>query len=243
MDLESRAPRQLRSITALVAALVVHVTLALASPGGGVADLPVASAGLVWMEGTAVGQGCNAEVATSAVPTSPASRPTRRGRTRANGATPRREHGGLPATTSGESSGGPSAGLPSTGIATTAGTAADHATPASHDGQALAAATASAPIVSAHGPALRPAGSSCSADFPARARVDHGEVQVIVDVDAAGHAHVRSVLLEHPHGQGFGSAARSCAEHLHFDPAIDVRGAPVSGHAKLRLRFDRLSPG
>jgi TonB family protein len=95
--------------------------------------------------------------------------------------------------------------------------------------------------VAAHGPALLPAGSSCAADFPARAHADHGEVHVLVDVDAGGHAHVSSVLLEHPHGQGFGSAARSCAEHLRFDPAIDPRGAPVPGHAKLRLRFDRVS--
>jgi outer membrane biosynthesis protein TonB len=96
-------------------------------------------------------------------------------------------------------------------------------------------------MVTAHGPALLPAGSSCAADFPYRARADHGEVQVMVDVDAGGHAHVTNIMVERPYGQGFAAAARSCAQHLRFDPAVDQTGARVAGGAKLRLRFDRRS--
>lgn len=93
----------------------------------------------------------------------------------------------------------------------------------------------------AHGPGLLVTGRPCAGFFPRRARANHGEVQLSVDVDAEGHAHPSAILLEEPRGQGFGPAARDCAEHLRFRPAVDEHGRPVPGQAKLKLSFDRAS--
>lgn len=89
-----------------------------------------------------------------------------------------------------------------------------------------------------HGPILR-AATGCAGYFPADARAGHGEVEIDVTVDARGHARASQVLNEQPWGQGFGVAARGCVRTLSFAPAVDRSGAAISGHAKLRLRFDR----
>ncbi|HEX6242349.1 MAG TPA: hypothetical protein VFZ61_15665, partial [Polyangiales bacterium] len=89
------------------------------------------------------------------------------------------------------------------------------------------------------GPALLALDNPCGTFFPAGARADLGEVQIDVEVDATGHAHASSVLLELPLGQGFANAAHACARQLHFTPALGQNGAPTAGHAKLKLRFKR----
>jgi len=91
----------------------------------------------------------------------------------------------------------------------------------------------------AHGPALRVTGSPCAGFFPALAGTDRGEVRIQVEVDAAGRPRASTVLAEHPHKAGFGSAARACAGRLHFSPAVDASGAPIVGHTKLKLQFNR----
>ena len=88
-------------------------------------------------------------------------------------------------------------------------------------------------------PALLAAGDLCAPFFPDRAEADRGEVQIEVEVDAGGHAHASAVLIEAPLNQGFASAARECARRLRFAPAMSESGAPVIGHAKLKLRFKR----
>jgi hypothetical protein len=89
------------------------------------------------------------------------------------------------------------------------------------------------------GPALLAAGDLCASYFPAHAHVDRGEVQIDVEVDASGRAHASAVMVEAPLGQGFAGAARECARWLRFAPALSQLGAPVAGHAKLKLRFKR----
>jgi hypothetical protein len=91
----------------------------------------------------------------------------------------------------------------------------------------------------ARGPGLLARGDICSRYFPSHAHANLGRVQISVQVDAAGHARASRVLLESPLGNEFGSAARACAAALRFVPAIDRRGAPVAGEAKLELRFRR----
>jgi hypothetical protein len=91
-------------------------------------------------------------------------------------------------------------------------------------------------------PGLLAQRNPCSGYFPVRANADHGQVQLSVHVDAAGHARADRLLLESPRGQGFGQAARACASALHFAPAVDAHGMPVKGVAKLELRFDRSLP-
>jgi hypothetical protein len=91
----------------------------------------------------------------------------------------------------------------------------------------------------AHGPGLIARGSPCFRFFPAQARVLAGEVQIEVNVDAAGHSHASRILVESPRGQGFASAASACARQLTFAPAADAAGLPVAGRAKLLLKFRR----
>jgi TonB family protein len=93
----------------------------------------------------------------------------------------------------------------------------------------------------ARGPGLVAIGSPCSSFFPADADDDQGEVQIDVSVDAEGHTRASNVLIEAPRGQGFGNAARACVRRLHFAPARAAGGAPVAGHATLKLRFKRHS--
>jgi hypothetical protein len=92
-----------------------------------------------------------------------------------------------------------------------------------------------------HGPGLVTLGSPCASYFPADAHDDQGEVQIDVSVDAAGHTHASTVLAEQPRGQGFGNAAQACVRQLRFAPARAESGAPVAGHATLKLRFRRHS--
>jgi hypothetical protein len=90
-----------------------------------------------------------------------------------------------------------------------------------------------------HGPALLALSNPCTGYFPEDAHVDQGEVQLDVTVDASGHTHASAVLAEQPRGQGFASAAHDCARRLQFAPAVSERGAPMAGHARLKLRFKR----
>ena len=91
----------------------------------------------------------------------------------------------------------------------------------------------------AHGPGLIARSVPCKGYFPAQARADEGEVRIEVTVDERGHTRATTVLAEMPKGNGFGVAASACANHLHFDPAIDNSGSRVAGRAKLLLRFRR----
>ena len=61
----------------------------------------------------------------------------------------------------------------------------------------------------------------------------------MMDVDPRGSPHSTQVLFELPIGQGFEGAARACASHFHFAPALDLHGHPVGGHARIALRFER----
>lgn len=79
----------------------------------------------------------------------------------------------------------------------------------------------------------------CAGFFPGTAEASRGQVQLSVDVDAQGRPHPTQTLLELPRGQGFESAAKACAAHLHFAPALDAQGHPVSARARIALRFER----
>lgn len=112
---------------------------------------------------------------------------------------------------------------------------------AGDDGGAASSGQGSGRAGNAHGPGLLAYGNPCAGFFPSDARADHGEVQLSVDVDTEGHPRASTVVIERPRGEGFGSAARACAQRLHFVPAVDQAGAPMRSHTKLRLRFDRRS--
>jgi hypothetical protein len=71
------------------------------------------------------------------------------------------------------------------------------------------------------------------------AEAKRGQVQLSVHVDAQGHPHPTQTLLELPRGQGFENAAKACAAHLHFAPALDAQGRPVNASARIALRFER----
>ena len=79
----------------------------------------------------------------------------------------------------------------------------------------------------------------CAGYFPGAAAAKRGQVQLAIDVDAEGHARAREILLESPRGQGFEGAAKACALQLHFAPALDAYGHPVSGRARIALRFEK----
>lgn len=106
------------------------------------------------------------------------------------------------------------------------------------DGLGLLSGAASGALV-ARAPRLLALHDPCAGYFPQRATIDHGVVQIDVEVDEAGRPQVNELLQELPRGQGFGDAARACAAHLRFVPALDGAGTPSRGHAKLELRFDR----
>jgi TonB family protein len=89
----------------------------------------------------------------------------------------------------------------------------------------------------AHPPRLIARGDPCRGYFPTKSRAHRGEVMVDVDVDDHGRPREVHVLVEQPTAEGFGDAAMACARRLQFTPAADGHGAPVAGHAKLRLRF------
>lgn len=88
-------------------------------------------------------------------------------------------------------------------------------------------------------PGLIAFGDPCAGYFPAGAAGERGVVQVVVRVDAHGHARAERVLLEAPRDEGFAAAARACAARLRFTPALDARGVAVPGQAKLELHFRR----
>jgi outer membrane biosynthesis protein TonB len=89
------------------------------------------------------------------------------------------------------------------------------------------------------GPRLLASHDPCAGFFPGTAEASRGQVQLSVDVDAQGHPHPTHTLLELPRGQGFESAAKACAAHLHFAPALDAQGHPVSARARIALKFER----
>ena len=89
------------------------------------------------------------------------------------------------------------------------------------------------------GPRLLATHDPCAGFFPGTAQAKRGQVQLSIDVDAEGHPHPMQTLLELPLGQGFESAAKACATHLHFAPALDAQGHPVSARARIALRFER----
>ena len=91
----------------------------------------------------------------------------------------------------------------------------------------------------AHGPRLLSTHNPCAAFFPEHSTIQHGQVQLIIEVDAVGHAHASRTLLEVPASQGFAAAASACAQHLNFAPALDLNGHPVQAYARVELRFDR----
>lgn len=135
------------------------------------------------------------------------------------------------------------AGAPDTALAQGADTLAD--APGALDASlaqgagALAHAHGAASARLERAPRLLAARDPCAGYFPGASSAKHGQVQLAIDVDAQGHAHAREVLLELPRGEGFESAAKACAAQLHFAPALDSDGHPVSGHARIALRFER----
>lgn len=119
--------------------------------------------------------------------------------------------------------------VPSGGSATTRGTV----------GQGSAASGPTPGSGATDGPRLLTSANPCAGFFPAGAHVAHGRVQVHVEVGADGHAASTRVLAEEPRGEGFGGAARACADRLRFTPAHTSQGTPVGGHARLLLSFHR----
>jgi TonB family protein len=89
------------------------------------------------------------------------------------------------------------------------------------------------------GPQLLATRDPCAGYFPGTAAANRGDVQLAIDVDAQGHARAREIMLESPRGQGFEKAAKACASQLRFAPALDTQGHPVSGRARIALRFHR----
>jgi hypothetical protein len=94
-------------------------------------------------------------------------------------------------------------------------------------------------VLGGHGPGLLAVPNACRGFFPAGAKVDHGEVRITVQVDAAGRPRASRLLTEMPLGQGFGRAAQACAAALRFTPAVDGQGSAIVADTKLELRFDR----
>ncbi|MCB9662263.1 MAG: energy transducer TonB [Sandaracinaceae bacterium] len=90
-----------------------------------------------------------------------------------------------------------------------------------------------------HGPTLVAWSNPCAGFFPSGAHTAHGTVQVEVEVGVNGQPAGARVMAEEPRGEGFGGAARACAERLRFRPATSTSGTPVAGRARLLLRFDR----
>jgi hypothetical protein len=107
------------------------------------------------------------------------------------------------------------------------------------DMAATAKTTPRASSLPVRAPRLLTKKNLCAGYFPAVATVAQGQVELMIEVDAQGSAHGGQVLFELPRGQGFESAAKACASHLHFAPALDTQGGPVGGHARIGLHFVR----
>ena len=123
---------------------------------------------------------------------------------------------------------------------TSAGTfVGDHGSRASAGGKGQGATAGAGSGTLMRGPRLLATRDPCAGFFPGTADAKRGQVQLSVDVDADGRPHPTQILLELPRGQGFQSAAKACAAHLRFAPALDAQGRPVSASARIALRFER----
>jgi hypothetical protein len=238
-----------RYLGASAGTLALHCAVAAALP---VRDVPLERAEkpvMVWLEAgvsgmaSTLGAGVSASpeslAGTSRVESKPARRPAKMRRVRAraqNHPAADLEHGGAHPVAPGDATMEPGA-EPTTGDF---GHAQASAPGARKSEELRSGATGGVPMASsAHGPGLLTTNSPCAGYFPHGARAKYGEVQLTVEVDEQGRARASAIVVEAPLGQGFGSAARSCAERLRFSPAVDAAGTPVYGHAKLKLRFDR----
>ena len=230
-----------------VTSAAVHGVAALAFTSLPSPPVPVApTASLVWLATSAEGaghdeRGAVGPASTNVVPRA-ASRPRAQRKQAKREAMEPASSERLPAIEGDVASAHPSA--PASTPDTTEGVAGDAAEqPAGGGGGSAATAIAGGESGTgqgqglAHGPGLIADGAPCKGYFPAQARADEGEVRIEVTVDESGHARATTVLAEIPRDNGFGVAASACANHLHFDPAMDHGGARVAGRAKLLLRF------
>ena len=95
----------------------------------------------------------------------------------------------------------------------------------------------SAPILSR--PPRLAESDPCRGFFPARARVDRGEVALRVRVERDGAVRSIAISREAPLGHGFGFAARDCLLSKHFSPALDREGHEVAVVSPVTVRFSR----
>ena len=79
----------------------------------------------------------------------------------------------------------------------------------------------------------------CRGFFPRHAVADVGRVELVVVIDADGHAVSTAVTGESPVSDGFGDAARTCLRIKAFQPALGRDGRPTRATATVRIRFTR----
>lgn len=79
----------------------------------------------------------------------------------------------------------------------------------------------------------------CRGFFPARARVDRGQVALKVKVERDGSVRSIGVTSETPLGHGFGVAARDCLRSKRFSPALNHAGQAVAVVSPITVRFTR----
>lgn len=248
--------------------VLVHVALVLGFPVAHASEAaePSAEAGLSWLEFDAEGGFTALEAAAAGTPSSaPAAdrllasaaspRVARRaapalegGReahepTRLGGQETAQETAQVEAAPdSARATGAPAASSVSGAVASasaTGGSSAGSTPSATGAGPASSAGGGSASDAPASSPRLLSAGNPCAGYFPAGANAAHGRVQVEVEVGPNGRIESTRVMAEQPLGEGFGGAARACADRLLFRPAHTVQGTPTEGLARLLLRFDR----
>ena len=233
--------------------MLVHVALVLGFPVAHASEAaePSAEAGLSWLEFdgdggfTALGREAPGAPDSSAAAASPRLRPRAESPRALRRATPAAEVAGEalePAAMDNATHGAAtSEALATAGVVgeATGGSSAGSTPSATGAGPASIAGGGSASDAPASSPRLLSAGNPCAGYFPAGANAAHGRVQVEVEVGPNGRIESTRVMAEQPLGEGFGGAARACADRLLFRPAHSVQGTPTEGLARLLLRFDR----
>ena len=85
------------------------------------------------------------------------------------------------------------------------------------------------------------AGAQCADLFPHQAKSEIGVVVVELTVDASGTSRFSKIVDEQPLGQGFGGAARKCAQRLRFSTPENVDAASRLARPIIKLEFEKSS--
>ena len=84
-------------------------------------------------------------------------------------------------------------------------------------------------------------GAQCADLFPHQAESELGVVVVELTVDASGTSRFSKIVDEQPLGQGFGGAARKCAQRLRFSPPENVDASSGVARPIIKLEFEKSS--